>query len=388
MIFSRRELLQTSLGFSLIPNGVYTQEPQKSEFPVQSTGHLKLEGATQAFLTKTNYPGVWIAAAQGGRVVSTICGGYSDLTSRTPARLDNVVRIGSVSKPFVGTVIAQAVQQGAIRYEDTLYTVCPGLKEVGRQEYADVTLEMLLAHVGGIPVDKRLNVQGNHTSAEFPQLRWNEALEIVKQEPVSSPGDKYNYSNSGIQLAAIMLERKTGKSYENWFNEVINLQLKVVSAGLGEVKEKGTQPNLIANGVVKPPPSGIHWPYSYGPYGNVHCTIEDLVQFGLSHCLKVSGGRRFAVKMLEGMHHQYKPTTATRCSFSRGELSDSGYLLFHGGSLTVNRGDSTMLWVAPKSGTVVAAFTNVSKRTEQEGVPPGNVLKDEIVRPLFNQLNR
>lgn len=358
------------------------------KIPCECVGDATLAARATAFVRRTGFPGVWIGVAREGRIVGTACAGWADPVKDRRAILTNGLRVGSVSKPFLDTVVAEAVRQGRIAYSDRVYDVLPELRERGLPVYADVTLEMLVSHTAGLERDDRLTrFEPPPTPADYPKLRLEEAIAVFGTRPLSRPGTRFAYSNVGVEVAAAMLERKTGVPYERLFDETFRGRLGLASAGIGEVGEGRTAPFLVVKGGLQPSPAGTYWPYCYGAYGSVHVDIADLVRFGLAHCENRFGERLFDDEWLARIHAKVAPGDVTRAGFHRSD-GRGGATLFHNGLLLRQRGDSTQLWIDPVRGIVVAAYTNVGQGTDQRGPTPNEILKKDLIEPLLAQMRK
>jgi len=91
--------------------------------------------------------------------------------------VDSEFRLASLTKVFIGWAAMIAVEEGGIALDHP----------VGQ---AGCTLEHLLSHAGGYPFEGR--------------------------EPVSAPGERRIYSNTGIELAADAIDEATGLAFEDY----------------------------------------------------------------------------------------------------------------------------------------------------------------------------
>ncbi len=147
------------------------------------------------------------------------------------ARAD-VFGIGSNTKAMSAAAIGSMVDAGIIRWSTTIVQALPDLAGLLRPEYAQVTLENLLDHRGGMPPfngsagdeDRFLAALAAET-APLPQTlsgrRRYVAAWLVQQAPAPDfiAGLSYVYSNAGYALAAAMLESVTGQSFEALFED-------------------------------------------------------------------------------------------------------------------------------------------------------------------------
>jgi D-alanyl-D-alanine carboxypeptidase len=136
-------------------------------------------------------------------------------------------RIASITKTIVAALVLDAVQQGLVALDDDVDDLVPG---VIRPD-PPVTVRMLLNHTSGLFNLDDGNPVADSARLTDPALRA-EADEVWKryasEEPLVAsdrllialaetndryflPGTGYHYSNTNYQLAAMVLERMTGK---------------------------------------------------------------------------------------------------------------------------------------------------------------------------------
>lgn len=135
--------------------------------------------------------------------------GVADRTTGTPADPADHVRIGSVTKPFVATVLRQLVGEGKVSLTETVG------KYLGSPvPNADtITVKMLLDHTSGT-AEVQDSMPGYATSWQ-QGFTSSQLLGYVKNAPArSAPGAKYEYSNTNYLLLALRIEKVTGQRYD------------------------------------------------------------------------------------------------------------------------------------------------------------------------------
>ncbi len=151
-----------------------------------------------------------LTIAKDGKVLYTRAIGYSQIngTEKKPLTAANRFRIGSITKMFTAAMILQLVEEGKLKLTDTLDKFFPQVPNARK-----ITIVQLLWHRSGIPnVKREQNAQGNvHT---IPVTKDEMLALIVKATPDFEPDTKHSYSNSGYQLLGLILEKVTGKPYE------------------------------------------------------------------------------------------------------------------------------------------------------------------------------
>jgi CubicO group peptidase (beta-lactamase class C family) len=126
----------------------------------------------------------------------------------TPNTDDTVFGIGSVSKGFTAAAILDLAQDGALSLGDKAGALLPGLSGPA----ADVTVEQLLLHTGGL--------EGEHGRDHQPLDRDEAISAISGLTSVFEPGSDFLYSNAGYSLLALIVDETTG-SYRDYLAEEI-----------------------------------------------------------------------------------------------------------------------------------------------------------------------
>lgn len=123
-------------------------------------------------------------------------------------------RVGSVTKPFVATVVLQLVAEGRLRLGDTLERWLPGLAPDGRR----ITVRQLLQHTSGIG-DYLNGPTGEQVLTPYftdPGYRWSAkrlALLGLGRPAAFAPGSSWGYSNTNYVLLGMIVQRVTGRPY-------------------------------------------------------------------------------------------------------------------------------------------------------------------------------
>ncbi len=162
-----------------------------------------------------------LTIAKDGNVIYTRAIGYSQIngTEKKPLTAANKFRIGSITKMFTASMILQLVEEGKLRLTDTLDKFFPQVPNAKK-----ITIEQILWHRSGIPnVKREQNAQGNVNT--IPVTKDEMLALIVRATPDFEPDTKRSYSNSGYQILGLILEKVTGKSYEEALKERISSKI-------------------------------------------------------------------------------------------------------------------------------------------------------------------
>jgi D-alanyl-D-alanine carboxypeptidase len=135
--------------------------------------------------------------------------GLADLRTRRPMRPGLTYRVGSLTKPFVATVVLQLVAEGKLSLSDTVERWLPGILPYGDQ----VTIRQLLNHTSGVPdyvVEPILTLYGSWPG-RFRSWTPQELVALVADQPPDfPPGTAWSYSNTGYILVGLIVEAATG----------------------------------------------------------------------------------------------------------------------------------------------------------------------------------
>jgi D-alanyl-D-alanine carboxypeptidase len=160
-----------------------------------------------------------LTIAKDGNVLYTRAIGYSQINPKKPLTAANRFRIASITKMFTAAMILQLVEEGKLKLTDTLDKFVPQVPNA-RQ----ITIVQILSHRSGIPnVRRDQNSQGNVNTTPITK---DEILAlIVKATPDFEPDSKQSYSNSGYSLLGLIIEKLTGKPYEEALKERITSKI-------------------------------------------------------------------------------------------------------------------------------------------------------------------
>ena len=223
-------------------------------------------------------PGVAFIFVQDGEVVYASGYGYANLETATSITVDSsVVRIGSISKPFVASAVMQLVEQGKLDLHTDInrYLKTFQLKDTFPEP---VTLAHLLTHTGGFvdpPYFTYIDPQ------KVPPL--GPFLAANMPSPTDPPGEVFNYSNYGYALAALIVEEVSGIPFDQYVEQNIFIPLKMTHSSyllappLPEHMVTGYQ---YLDGEQIPQPVDYDDDY---PGGSIISTAEDMSHFMLAH---------------------------------------------------------------------------------------------------------
>ena len=344
-------------------------------------------------------PALAAAVVKDGKIVASGAVGTRRAGSPIPVTIDDRFHIGSDTKAMTSLLAAMLVEGGQIRWDSTVAEIFPELAMAMDSDVKTVTLEQLLSHTSGIPSDNDAHTRLLQQSfaqehKNLDELRYWIVGEVVKQPLQSKPGARFAYANMGYMLAGAMLERVSGKTWEELIVGRIFEPLGLRSAGLGPQSTLGRLDapvghEPLADGTLKPMLAGPNGdnPEVLGPAGTAHLSVLDFAKWA---AWNAGEGRRSPIlvrpETLRKLHTKVidmpaKPDapvgTPSTGSYGFGWVTvtppfASEPLLFHGGSNEMN---VAYIMLQPKRDFGIVMMTNVGgKRADQAMIALGEAL--------------
>jgi CubicO group peptidase (beta-lactamase class C family) len=187
-------------------------------------------------------PGAAVLVVKDGRPVFER--GYGVANVRTLYKIDEHTnfRLASVSKQFTAMAIMLLVHDGKLRYDQSLTDIFPDFPAYGKT----ITVRQLLNHTSGLLDYEDLMAQQNGDTPDDRISQIHDAGVLALLERVSTTkfpaGTKWEYSNSGYCVLAMVVERISGKPFGQFLNERIFAPLQMTHT-LAYEKGKNEVPN-------------------------------------------------------------------------------------------------------------------------------------------------
>lgn len=155
-------------------------------------------------------PGATVAVVKDGAIIFERSFGVANFDTGEKTSSQTNYRLASITKTFTGMAIHMLAEKKQLSIDDPVSRYLPELKEVAPR----VTLKHLLTHTSGLPEYERLLPKNVDPAAPLKQIVDRDVLAMVKsQQPVSEPGKRYRYNNTGYALLALVIERVSKQSY-------------------------------------------------------------------------------------------------------------------------------------------------------------------------------
>lgn len=169
-------------------------------------------------MAKEKIPGLAAALIDENKVIWTEGFGYTDLDKKIPVTPETIFSIQSISKTITATAEMIAVQDGMIDLDKPISNYLPSFtvnSQFEEKSQDKITTKQLLSHFAGFSMEAPV---GNNTYPESPSFEAH--IKSISDTWLRYPvGQRYCYSNLGVDLAGYILQVKSGKSFPDYVKE-------------------------------------------------------------------------------------------------------------------------------------------------------------------------
>jgi CubicO group peptidase (beta-lactamase class C family) len=154
-------------------------------------------------------PGAAVLVMKNDSIVFKKAYGFANLEEQTPVTTTTNFRLASITKQFTAMCVMMLAERGLLSYEDSLSKFFPDFPPYGKT----ITIRHLLMHTSGL-VDYESLIPDSQTV----QVLDRDCLELLKKvDTLYFPvGSKYQYSNTGYALLALIVEKVSGKRFADF----------------------------------------------------------------------------------------------------------------------------------------------------------------------------
>lgn len=194
-----------------------------------SDQHTELELYIPALMEEAAIPGLAIAKIKGGKTVLLQTYGKANMETEAPVTKDTLFNIASISKPMMGLVLLQLVEQGKLDLDQDINHYLPFKVDNPHTQDEKITLRHLASHSSGIAdyydinsyaenKDTQITLQQHISSLLVPEgSHYQQGEHFLAQ----MPGEQRQYSNLAAGLAGYLVEATTGKSLAQYSKEIL-----------------------------------------------------------------------------------------------------------------------------------------------------------------------
>lgn len=326
--------LSFRLFFCVLLAILVVQSPASENNPPASP---EVTAAMQPYLDSYKLAGlVSIIADKSGKVHYENVLGYADVEAKKPMSKDNVFWIASMTKMFAGASIMMLVDEGKVSLDDPVTKFIPQLSNwmVVAEKDADhvllkplvrpVTVRHVLSHTSGLTGSAELQ---KAIGSDVTPLKAR-ALSSVTGPLQWQPGEKYQYGNQGMNIAARIVEIVSGVAYEDFLQKRLfdpfgmtettfwpsDAQVARLAGAYGPNKEKNGYTKGGLPFLTKPFSDRVHRFPEAG--GGLFSTTHDIFRYGLmlANDGELDGKRYLSHAAMEELRKEQTGTTKVNYS--------------------------------------------------------------------------
>ena len=222
------------------------------------------------------YSGAFLLAS-GDKIEFQTAHGLASRRYVVPNNIETKFNLGSMNKMFTSVAIMQLVQGGKVSLDDTLDQYV-GAQWLAKDIAAKIKIKHLLTHTSGL---------GSYFNAAFSESSRETFRELADYKPLIKseqlafePGTKWKYSNTGMLLLGVVIEKASQENYFAYIRENVykpagmansdsyDMDMPVPNLAIGYVKMNGKWTNNLYKHVIRG-----------GPAGGGFSTVGDLFRF-------------------------------------------------------------------------------------------------------------
>jgi CubicO group peptidase (beta-lactamase class C family) len=193
----------------LVVAATVTASAQESKLP-------GIGAAMQEMVAKQEVAGAVTAVVTKDRVVHLEATGSADIATKRPMTPDTLFWIASMTKPVTGVAILMLQDDGKLKVSDPVSKYLPGFANLKTPsgKPANLTITQILTHTSGLGEATGPAALAAKTLADLETLWLAAPMQY-------EPGEKWKYTQSGINAASRIVEVISGKTFDVFVQERI-----------------------------------------------------------------------------------------------------------------------------------------------------------------------
>ena len=293
----------------------------------------KIDRLVQVYHDNQLFSGA-VLVAEHGKVIYRKGFGYANMEWDIPNTPDTKFRLGSLTKQFTAAIIMQLVERGKLGLDGRITDI---LTDYPGKTGDKITIHQLLTHTSGLPsyTDIPEYFKDNYVRKS---MKPREIIDLFKDRELTfEPGSRWAYSNSGYIVLGAIIEKITGKPYEQVLKENIFDPAGMTDSGYDHpetiIKKRAAGYDKVPGGYRNCDFVDMSSPYSAGA---VYSTVEDLFKWDQALYTGKLLSEESKRKIFTGYYNasgglRYGYGWMTKCVPTGGD--DSTRIFVHGGGI-------------------------------------------------------
>ncbi len=325
---SMRRMAVAFMLVAAIGPGAATRSEATTQGGLTATQSAAIDAIGRLSVAGTASPGITIAIVRDGSIVYAKGFGYRNVEDGIRAAGDTRYPIGSNTKQFTAAAILLLQDGGKLNIDDRLSKYLPEIPHA-----REVRIRNLLNHSGGYA--EYTEIGAFDELGNRPATLANVVGTVDTRPLAFVPGTNRQYSNTGFQLLAMVIERVSGTSFQNFLQRRIFKPLGMTSTYVRDSDD--TRPNVATeyeSYSLGPWEHALHIDYTWflGP-GAIVSNAQDLAKWNAA----LDGGKLLSKHSLREMMTPVKIGTAFPdygFAIIISKLPNGHRMISHGGNTT------------------------------------------------------
>jgi CubicO group peptidase (beta-lactamase class C family) len=169
-------------------------------------------------------PGAVISVIKNGNIIFNKAYGLSNTETREDLTTDKAFNLNELSKAFTSVAIMKLVEKKKLTLDQSLTEIFSDFPEYGK----NIKIRNLLSHTSGLKPYESKQFSNNLQVYEYLKSQNETAFE---------PGTKMQYSNADYAMLALVIEKVSRTSYQNFLTKNIFKKLSMKNTWIVENKK-------------------------------------------------------------------------------------------------------------------------------------------------------
>jgi len=290
-----------------------------------------------------------VLVAKNGQVIISKGYGFASIELNVPNTLLTKFRLGSITKQFTALAIMMLQERELLSVYDPISLYVPDCPEA----WQAITIHHLLTHTSGIKNFTDLPEWVDY--ARVPHT-IEETIDLFRDWPLQfTPGEKYEYCNSGYILLGMIIEVTSGKSYEGFIIQNIFNPLGMCNSGYDStqrlIMDRADGYTHENDNLVNAVHIEMETPYAAGA---LYSTVEDLFLWDQS----LYTTALVSQDTIDTIFTSHTTTTSTEQGYGYGWFLNEiveRQLIWHDGAIN---GFRTFIGRFPQEGIIMIVLSN------------------------------
>ena len=290
----KADKIETFLFKPYVDDKAKKSQKAASSNPLVSQLDKEVDSASQPYISMLQTTGLSIGILVNGK---TFFYGYGE-TAKGNGQLPNehnIYEIGSISKTFTATLLADAVEKGKVKLDDPVSKYFPDSIPVLEYQGLPVTLKTLSNHSSGIPrMPNNFHPSDNYNP--YKDYRDQDLYSFYKIFKLNrKPGAEYEYSNLAAATLGVILEKVYKKTYQDLIVEIICDPLR-----MNETREFIRKNDSIrfVKGYNEEGKYNSQWDFdAMAPAGSIRSTASDMLLYANAQLGKAPAALEKAIQL-------------------------------------------------------------------------------------------